>query len=251
MERPKKHWFSLVLVCLAAGCAKHADPRPHPARAPIAIDIRGVHSPAPLALDGVLDEPVWRQAPVYELGNWVTEQSKVEPARARVAWTDTHLYIAIECDDSDLIAEMPKDQEHHYKFGDVVEVFVKPADETWYWEYYATPTSNKTAFFFPGRGRQGLPSVESYKSELRVAVTVDGTLNHWQDRDGGWCSEIAIPWSEFDVNGGSRPTATRWKIQFARYNYGRYTSTVELSMFPRLRGGTFHAFEQYANLVLE
>ncbi len=47
------------------------------------------------------------------------------------------------------VAEGKEDQLHHYQMGDLVELFLKPEDYTWYWELYATPIGKKTNFWFP------------------------------------------------------------------------------------------------------
>ena len=81
-----------------------------------------------------------------------------EGGKIRIAWDDKYFYLACEFTDSDVVAEGDKDQLHHYQLGDLCELFLKPADKSWYWEIYMTPRNNKSVFFFPSKGYLGLPS---------------------------------------------------------------------------------------------
>lgn len=97
--------------------------------------------------------------------------------------------------DRDVVQEEDSDQQHHYRTGDVVELFLKPKEAPYYWEFYPTPQGRRTVFFAPSRGRFGLPSnlPVSYDGQVRVAASVDGTINDWQSPDVGWCAEISVP----------------------------------------------------------
>jgi hypothetical protein len=183
------------------------------------------------------------------------EKKKVlqEAGQVQLAWDDQYFYVGIKYCDSDIVAEGQKDQLHHYSLGDVGEVFLKPEDCSWYWELYVTPTGKKTSFWFPGRGRLGLPSCFEYSCGLKVAAQVCGTLNHWQDRDEYWTGEIAMPIKDLTAQGAKFGPGTHWRILIARYNYSRYLATPgpELSMTPSLRAVNYHLHEDYAVLRLE
>ncbi|HEX7009381.1 MAG TPA: carbohydrate-binding family 9-like protein [Phycisphaeraceae bacterium] len=147
----------------------------------------------PVVLDGRLDDPVWSEAPVYELGPTPPNSAVLEGGRVQLAWDDQFLYVAATVLDSDVVAESDEDQAPHFRTGDVVEVFLKPQGKLYYWELYATPHARKTAYFFPSRGRGWLPSSGENPIAMHVAAAIDGTLNDWKDRDHGWTAEIAIP----------------------------------------------------------
>ena len=203
--------------------------------------LSAAHTPVPVVIDGKLDDPVWKRARVYPLylakdlaGNGKALQ---ECGQVQLAWDDHFFYIGVKFYDSDIVAEGKKDQLHQYTMGDLCELFLKPADSTWYWELYATPAGKKTSFFFPGRGRLGLPSMEDYTCGLKVAAQVCGTLNHWQDRDSYWTAEMAMPVKDLTALGNKFGPGNDWRILVARYNYSRYLTTqgTELSMTPQLR----------------
>jgi hypothetical protein len=134
--------------------------------------------------------------------------------------------------------------------GDLMELFLKPEDHTWYWELYATPRGKKTSFWFPGRGRLGLESCYKYECGLRVAAQVQGTLNNWQDKDIGWTVEVAMPIKDLTARGEKFGPGARWTILVARYNYSRYLPWVENSATSQLSKTNYHLLEEYRPLKL-
>ena len=160
-----------MATALLVGCASMPEEK-----APPVITAR--YTAAPVQVDGVLDDAAWHQAVVYPLALSAADlaEGKVltESGEVRVAWDDQFIYVAVRFVDSDIVAEGEEDQLHHYRMGDVAEFFLKPADHTWYWEMYVTPSGRKTTLWFPGRGRLGLPSAETSPGGLRVAALRQG-----------------------------------------------------------------------------
>jgi len=239
----------MTAFCFIAGC--NSASRSNDSDRPSMI---AHYTSSPVNVDGVLDEPVWANAIMYPLSlsadNLKKGQTLQENGTARLAWDDTFFYVAVSFEDSDIIAEKDQDQAHHYQFGDLAELFLKPANSTWYWELYATPRGNKTAFFFPGRGRLGLPSCDAYTCGLQTAAQCQGTLNLWQDRDQSWTAEFAMPLKDLTAWGDSFAPGADWLVMVSRYNYSRYLSHTELSMTPSLSASNYHLNEDYAALLL-
>lgn len=212
------------------------------------------YTKTPIKMDGRLDDPAWKDAPAYPMCLANQNLQPAEPregGKVRFLWNEEYLYIGADFTDSDVVAEGKNDQEHHYRTGDLLEVFLKPDNETWYWELYATPHNKKTTFFFPGRGRLGLPSMEEYRCDLKVAAYVDGTLNNWEDRDKGWTAEMAVPVKALTARGEKFGPEANWRVLIGRYNYSRYLPAVEHSACPQLRVSNFHNYEEYGYLTLE
>jgi len=211
----------------------------------------------PVKMDGVLDDDVWKTATPYplHLGRDNEEKGETlhETGEVRLAWDEEFLYVGVQYNDSDIVAEGKKDQEHHYLTGDLAEVFLKPEANTWYWELYVTPHGKKTHLWFPGSGRMGLKSSDDYVMELHVAAQCQGTLNDWKDRDTGWSGEMAIPVRELKGFGDAFGPDAAWTILVARYNYSRYLPLrgPELSMTPQLPVTSYHYHDGYAALRLE
>lgn len=238
---------SLVGSC-AISITAMANPPPPPS------PVEAVWTSEPVSLDGRLDDPVWKRAPSYPLSlskDKLDRGEKLqEPGRVQFAWDDKFFYAAFDFDDGDVVQESDSDHEHFYLTGDLAELFIKPRDEAWYWEFYATPNSLRTTFFYPGRGRLGLPSTINQQSRLKTAAQVDGTLNDWKDRDKGWTAEMAIPLAELAEAGLPLKPGTPWTVFVGRYNYGRYLSGKEMSMMPPQTESNYHLYEEWADLHL-
>ena len=219
----------------------------------------------PVKLDGKLDESAWSKAPAYSLSLPLKSYSTLpesiqknlgdklqEKGKVKLLWDDNYLYVGAEFEDSDVMQEGKEDQGHLYNTGDLIEVFLKPAKTNYYWEIYGTPSNRKTWYFFPSRGRASFPACASYLPEgLKVAATVDGTLNNWKDKDKSWTIEMAIPIKELTVYGAKFDNSAEWTVLLARYNYSVYLQKPELSAYPQLSNVNWHIYEEYARLRLE
>ncbi|MFA5863867.1 MAG: carbohydrate-binding family 9-like protein [Phycisphaerae bacterium] len=248
---------ALIAALLACGCAstppKHfltEQVKPLPIMA-------AKYSSTPITIDGKLDEPVWKTARVYTMNlskDKVGEGKDLQEAgEVRLAWDENYFYVGVKFYDSDIVAEGKQDQLHHYRMGDLCELFLKPNDHPWYWELYVTPMGKKTSFWFPTRGRLGLPSCFEYTCGLKVAAQVTGTLNNWRDKDCYWTGEMAMPIKDLTDEGAKFGPRIDWRILVARYNYSVSLTTTgpELSATPQLSVSNYHVLEEYAKLCLE
>ena len=248
---------ALAVSMMLCSCDSAGNERSSSQTAADTVDVMTAkYTAVPVVVDGIFNEPVWQEAVVYRMHLPVdrSENNQLEEVgQVRLAWNEEYFYVSVKFDDSDIVAEGTADQLHHYKLGDVCELFLKPADKTWYWELYVTPQGNKTTFFFPSQGRMGLPSCFSnYSSGLQVAAQYDGTLNNWQDKDSYWTAEMAMPIKDLTARGERFGPDADWRILVARYNYSYYLAGkgAELSSTPRLLKTNYHLLEQYAVLKL-
>ncbi|MDQ8208324.1 carbohydrate-binding family 9-like protein [Coraliomargarita sp. SDUM461003] len=208
-----------------------------------------------MRMDGQLQESVWAHAQAYPLSFSLADSPAARPpteaGTVRLAWDAECLYAAFEFQDSDVIEEGDADQLQQQRTGDVAELFLKPVGASWYWEFHATPRSRHSAFFFPSRGRAGLPSNFDYQLALETGARVEGTLNEWSDQDQGWTVEIAIPLRELTVQGHAFDPRSGYRVLAARYNYARILPAPELSSAPRLPRTAFHDHDHYGILLFQ
>ncbi len=213
------------------------------------------YTETPIVLDGKLDEPVWQKAAVYKMALPADRETKgtlKEAAEVQLAWDDENFYVGVKFTDSDLIAQGDKDQLHHYKLGDLCELFLKPADKPWYWELYVTPAGKKTTFYFPSKAHLGQPSCfTDYVANLDVAACVQGTLNDGKGGDSYWTAEMVVPIKDLTARGETFGPDSDWRILVARYNYSVDLKTApELSSAPKLSATNYHLTDEYAKLKL-
>jgi hypothetical protein len=218
----------------------------------------------PLVIDGNLDNPEWQKAVRYPLSLSRDRKPCVpqEGGSVMLLWDDAHLYIGAHLIDSDVVQKGQKDQEHLYTTGDLLEVFLKPGKEEWYWELYGTPNNKKTVFWFPSRKFLGIfKNMYQWTGKLmdmQVAACVEGTLNNSNDRDICWTVEMVLPVRQFAPWYMFTPKedhyfgpGSEWRILVSRYNYSRYLAEKELSMFPQLSQSNFHYLEEYGIIRFE
>ncbi|MCM8829584.1 MAG: carbohydrate-binding family 9-like protein [Candidatus Omnitrophica bacterium] len=227
-------------------------------------EIVATYTKTPVIIDGKLDDPAWKKAVRYKLSLSRDRKPDIpqEGGEVMLTWDDQHLYIGAYLIDSDIVQKGDEDQMHFYTTGDVLEVFLKPEIEEWYWELYGTPNNKKTVFWFPSRKFLGIfRNMDKWTKnmiDMKVAAQIEGTLNNSNDKDRYWTIEISLPvrniapWymftprQEYYFGQGSQ-----WRILISRYNYSRYLEREELSMFPQLSHTNFHFLEEYGVIRFE
>jgi len=222
------------------------------------------HTEKPVVIDGNLDDPVWQKAVRYPLSLSMDSKKATprEGGEVMLAWDAENLYIGAHLVDSDIVQKGQEDQAHFYTTGDLLEVFLKPEKEEWYWELYGTPNNKKTVFWFPSRKFLGVfRNMDQWTKKLinmQVAAHVEGTLNNSDDRDRYWTIEMALPagqiapWYMFTPRQEHYfGPGSEWRILISRYNYSRYLEKEELSMFPPLSVTNFHFLEEYGIIHFE
>jgi len=150
-------WMTVVAAALMLAGGSWAQPRRS-----MELPMGGLrviaarYTSTPVVVDGKLDEAVWQNANVYlmSLGKdrVLLGQKLQEGGEVMACWDDQNLYVAVKFYDTDVCTDCKEDQTHSYGEGDTVELFIKPAHNSCYWELYATPNNKKTTFWYPSRG---------------------------------------------------------------------------------------------------
>lgn len=182
---------------------------------------------APLKIDGKMNEEAWSKA--EWTGYFVDIEGSIKPApryktRAKMLWDDKYLYIAAEIEEPNLSASIKQRDAVIFRDNDF-EVFIDPDGDTH--KYYeleinALATAWDLMLIKPYRD-EGSAAVNSWDIRgLKVAVSLQGTLNNPKDTDKGWTCEIAIPWAvlrESYTNESTPKPGEQWRINFSRVEW--------------------------------
>jgi hypothetical protein len=169
-------------------------------------------------IDGKLDDAAWRTAePVTFVFPWADQTGKKQKTVARLTWDDDNLYVAYECEDSDIIAVHTERDDPTYK-DDAVELFIAPPGVKNLYvglEMNARGALYDYIYPFPQR------ILKNYDLRgVQLAVSIKGTLNVTGDQDQGWNLEVAIPWRAFaDLKDDPVPRiGERWRANMNRWD---------------------------------
>lgn len=227
-------------------------------------EIRIMRTALPIRVDGKLDEPVWQEAPVYEMHYYPNEKVPPETAkhmasapgetgRFQLAIDDRYLYLAVRFTERDVCDFNNTEQDRLYANGDIAELFLFPLTGTPYFEFYVTPTGRRTSYIFPNRSlrRSAIVSFNiPMMPDIKAAAQIDGTLNDHSDFDRGWTAELAVPLAEIAGYGTPLTAEQPWRIMVSRYNYSHQFSDLALYSYPKLPYADFHLVDYYADLKI-
>jgi hypothetical protein len=152
---------------------------------------------APIVIDGRIDPKEWAAAsPAAELMfPWDSQTGEKQKTRVRLLWDDNNLYVAYEAADNDITAHVQGRDEFVYR-DDTVEIFlnVKPSQTKVYYCVEVNVRGVVMDYVCIG----GQYYMRRFDMDgLKIASSIDGTLNVRGDRDRGWSLEMAIPWKNF------------------------------------------------------
>lgn len=189
----------LALLTLAAGPLRaHRDPNaPFPS-------FRALRVEAPLVVDGALDEPFWERAQVTTgFIDARTHRRADLQTTTRIAYTDTHLYVAVECldDHVDEIRASERRQDRPFTGDDWVEVHFDPGhSHRAKYAFFANPLGTRAD------ANEGPSGVFNYgwSAEWDLAARI------LPDR---WVFEMRIP---FSVMNYQRRDGQTWGVNITR-----------------------------------
>lgn len=184
-----------------------AVPRPCPAHREAntsAPSLRALRVDSPLAVDGVLDEPFWAQAEVAT--NFIDVRSG-QPAdqqtTVRMAYTRSHLYVAVECFDNqvDKIRATERREDRYFQGDDWVEIHLDPMHSH----------NSKYAFFSNPLGTR-VDAYEGPGGTFSTSWSADWDLAARIGEDR-WVCEMRIPLRVLNYR---RADGQTWGLNFTR-----------------------------------
>ena len=173
-----------------------------------------------ILVDGNLNEASWQNATntsLFTLWNGTPAPASLQTT-AKMVWDDQFLYIAFSARDSDVYATYTARDSRLWE-QDNFEVFVTVPGTTGYVEAEGSPRGTIWDGVFTNVF-QG-PGGSYNMAALQVSGRVSGTLNNSSDQDGGFSSEIRLPFAEiYRGNPGGRPTnGTELRLNLNRINW--------------------------------
>jgi Carbohydrate family 9 binding domain-like len=183
-------------------------------------------APAPLVLDGRLDEPAWKKA--SWTADFVDIEGSLKPqprfrTRAKLLWDSAYLYIGAELEEPDVWATLTVRDSIIFQDNDF-EVFIDTRGDTHcYYELEMNALGTEWDLFLVRPYRDGGPAIHAWDIlGLKTKVAIDGTINRPGDKDKGWTLEMALPLEVLKeaVDGKKPPVAgDQWRLNFSRVEY--------------------------------
>ncbi len=257
-------WLLAIIIVGGGAGAQSLPPWGPPFSLEKSAAYQCVRARTPVVVDGQLNDAIWAQAQRIEhflvppKMDWINfAVTRPYPARsltrAWLAWDDHYLYFAAEMEDRDLYGVTPKSHDAPFGADDIIELFLKPHDsQPGYWELHIMPSGATRDYYFARRGAGSDRRFIKYDTGMQAAVSLSGTLDHWEDRDNEWMAEMRVPWTAFARAGGKPQIGDYWRFLVSRYDYSVYLEEgVELSAAAPLPWQSYHLFEYYPYLVFK
>ena len=213
--------------------------------------------PAPIVVDGRLDEAHWQTAP-FELlvGSLDGEPVDGFETRVQLGWDDDYLYVGARLEDDDVWSDLQNHDDPVWK-QEAFEVFVfgdgdMSADDPALRRNYLELQVSPRGVTFDARFAHYRKGDEAWDSRWKTAVEVLGDLDDRDGRDEGWTLEAAIPWAEICAHTSADCPARvgqRLRINLFRLERPKAGGAVGLALSPT-RVPDFHAPENAAIVEL-
>ena len=198
-------------------------------------------APRSAMVDSLQGEPVRLGAPREDTPDW-------GPTEVAFAWDAGSLYVAAWLPDRDIRGTFTARDAPIWK-EEVFELFVfGDARRADYLELQVSPRGVQ----FDSRFERYRKGDEAWNGAFVAPVQVRGSIEHEGDRDEGWTTELAVPWSEIcahtEVECPVGP-GTTLRINTFRFERPRKGAAIGLALSPT-RVPDFHAPENAAVLEL-
>lgn len=205
----------------------------------------------PIVIDGKGDDAAWAKiTPITDFRLWKTFGKPTEKTTFRICYDDQNIYALFECDDKDVFALYDTRDANLWE-SDVVELFFQPSDDSpIYYEFEVAPNNAVFDARMVNTGSGGFRRWAAWNCDIRTATHIQGTLDHWEDRDTGYTVEIAIPISTFKEVIGDAPLKGQvWKFAAVRVDLSVTLANEERSSTANVPDGDIHKKDGYSTLV--
>ncbi|MCB1120658.1 MAG: carbohydrate-binding family 9-like protein [Verrucomicrobiae bacterium] len=203
-----------TLLVLLEGCRNHQDPTD-----PMGRTLKSVKVPyttSPVTIDGKLNEAAWKTA--AEVDDFVFpwwEAGEKEATKARLTWDDQYLYVAFICEDTHIWA-VHKERDSPVYQDDCVEVFAAPNPENL--KNYYNVEMNAIGAHLDFHHPEGPGGKVEWNPAVKIATSIEGTLNDDSDQDTRWILEAALPFADYRAAAVNVPPqlGDEWRVNLHR-----------------------------------
>ena len=180
---------------------------------------------------------------------WRTEpEPDFAPATVRIGWRGDSLLVFAELDDADIYTRADAPNQQTWELGDVLEMFLSPADAPGYVEFHVTPNNLRLQLRLPDTPALRRAQAANAFADL---ILPDGVFcsRAWTEPDNRkWFVYAEIP--ALAVVGAVRPlVGSRWRFSFSRYDYVRGRSEPLISSSSPHAQPDFHRRQEWGTMV--
>ncbi len=211
-----------------------------------------------IKIDGKLDDKAWSHAtstgPFVNVATGDKDDKSPVQGSAKLLWDDKYLYVGFEVQDSDVVGGFDeKAKDPHLWTKDCVELMIDPDGDGDNKDYYEIQVGPQNLVFDsqfddynkPRGGDKGPFGHQDWSSELKSAVSIDGTLDKPGDKDKGYTVELQLPWSSLSKAKTAPPKAgQKWRI-----NLYAMQNNSGVGWSPILKQGNFHKASRFGRVI--
>ena len=193
-------------------------------------------------IDGLLGKEEWGQAEAINLTETVTGNEPRLGTEVKALCSGNYLYFLFSCNDDYVKASMTGYNDKLYE-EDVVEVFIDDnSDLKTYVEIEVNPLNAVLHYFINNNLKDEIYGFSRIEQRVVSAVKIDKVNNTW-------CTEIAVPLSEFITARHNPPLAgDKWLVNFYRIDRGPQGED-EYSSWGNTGKINFHMPEKFGEFI--
>ena len=180
---------------------------------------------------------------------WRTEpEPDFAPATVRIGWRGDSLLVFAELADADIFSRATGHNQRMWELGDVLELFLQPADSPGYVEFHITPNNYRLQLRFPDTATLRRAQAEKHFDHLLLPDGVFSSRTWVQPEKKTWLVLATVPVRVVDFM--DRPEAgMKWKFSFSRYDYTRGRPEPIHSSTSSHASPDFHRREDWGTLI--
>ena len=201
-------------------------------------------------ITGEGDNQNWQKAEWLKMTK--IEGSADYATKCKILYSETGIYVLIDCEDNKLNCTFEKDFEHLF-VEDVVEVFLQPKqDRALYFEYELSPLNYELPILIPnidGIFHGWLPWHYDGDRKVKHATSVRGGDCAPGASVSGWTAEMFIPYALLVAIGTPAKKGDVWRGNVYRIDTDESPES-KWALEPDV-GGNFHNYKKFSELIFE